>query len=168
MPPTRAAPSRWHVAACLAVLALALTVAGVIKRRPANFSALPPLALVRDRQQHKLWAIRVAPAAHQIAVDAADVPPLPDGHAYQLWLSGPKGAHSLGLLPTAGRKIIPERPALIARLDAGRGEFTVTLEPARGSITGRPSGPALYHARWVSDGPRGSGCAMIASVSGLR
>jgi hypothetical protein len=74
----------------------------------------------------------------------------------------------LGLLPAAGRKIIPEMPALITCLDAGRGEFTVTLEPARGSVTGRPRGPVMFRAQTVSGGARASGCVLIASVSGLQ
>lgn len=158
--------NRW-VAACLAVFALALAAAAAIKRQPPDFSALPPAAVVRDRQQHTLWTIRVAAAAHLIAVDAVNAPPVPEGHAFQLWLSGPDGSGSLGLLPPAGRKIIPETPRLIARLDAHRGKLGVTLEPARGSVTGRPSGPLLFGAGFVAGVPLASDCATIASVSGL-
>jgi anti-sigma-K factor RskA len=142
----RVAPERWKIAACLAVLALALVVAAAIAREPVDFSALPLLALVRDRQQHPLWSIRVAAAAHLIAVEAVTAPPLPDERAYQLWLSGPNGVRSLGLLPEAGRRIIPEMPALIARLEAGNGKLDVTLEPAHGSITGQPSGPVMFRS----------------------
>jgi anti-sigma-K factor RskA len=148
----RIAPERRKLAGCLAVLALALVVAAAIKRQPADFSALPPLVLVRDRQQHTLWAIRVAAASHQIAVEAVAAPPLPEGRAYQLWLSGPNGARSLGLLPEAGRRIIPEMPAPITRLDAGHGMLEVTLEPARGSVTEHPSGPVMFRSA-LAGGP---------------
>lgn len=144
------APPRRQVAGCLAVLVLALIVAAVIRRAPPDFSASPPLAFVRDRQRHPLWAIRIAAAAHLVAVDAVDAPPVPAGQAYQLWLTGPNGAQSLGLLPIAGRKIIPEMPALIAALGNRRGELTVTLEPSRGSVTGRPSGTAMFHSPLAS------------------
>lgn len=162
----RITPERWLVAGCLGVLALALAVAAAIKRAPADFSGLPPLAVIRDRQHHPLWTIRVAAAAHLIAVDAEDAPPLPAGHAYQLWLSGPDGVQSLGLLPASGRKVIPEVPALVARLGAGRGELSVTLEEARGSVTAGPHGPVMFRSRWVAGGPPGSGCTTVASVSG--
>lgn len=160
-------PANWWVAACLTVFSLALAVAAAIKRQPPDFSALPPLAVVRNRQQHKLWTIRVAAAAHLIAIDTAAAPPAPAEHAFQLWLTGPNGSQSLGLLPPAGRKIIPQTPRLIARLDAHCGELGVTLEPARGSVTGRPSGPLLFRAGFAAGLPLGSDCAMVASVSGL-
>jgi len=139
----RAATDRGAPAAFLAVLALALLVAIVIKRAPPDFAALPPLAIVRDAALHKLWAIRLAAAAHQIAVDPITAPPAPEGSGYQLWLVRPDGAHSLGLLPAGDRKVIPEIPALAAAL-VGRGELLVTLEKARGSDTGQPSGRALF------------------------
>ena len=141
---TRWPPARGTLLFCgVAIFVLALGVAAIIKRHPAEFAA-SPIALVRDMNQHPRWAIRLSAAAHLIAVDALDAPPAPAGQAYQLWLSGPDGPRSLGLLPAAGRKIIPETPALIAALAAGHGVLAVTLEPARGSATGRPSGPAMF------------------------
>ncbi len=145
---------RRRIAAGVAVLALALAVAAMIEREPADFSALPPLAVVRDTQLHPLWTIRMAAAAHLIAVDAVGAPTAPDGQAYQLWLSGPNGTPSLGLLPAAGRKVIPETPAAVARLSAAQGELNVTLEPARGSVTGQPSGPVMFHAQLAARAAR--------------
>jgi len=129
----------------LATAALACVVAVVVKRNPPDFSALPVIAIVRDGVQRPLWAIRVARLAHEIAVDSVSPEPPPAGHAYQLWLATPEGARSLGLLPVSGRKIIPEIPALAARLGE-RGELMVTLEPARGSDTAHPSGPVVFRA----------------------
>ena len=149
-------PRRQLLAGCLAVLAVALAVAAAIQRQPTDFSALQPLAIVHDRERHPLWAIRVAGPAHLLAADALDAPPPPPGHAYQLWLSGSSAARSLGLLPAAGRKVIPEVPALIARLDAGNGVLTVTLEPARGSVTGQPSGPVMFRSQ-IDAGARRTG-----------
>ena len=165
--PIGVARERWQLAGCLLVAVLTLAIAAAIKRPPPDFAELPPLAVIRDPHQRPLWAIRVAAAAHLIAVDAIAAPPAPKGHAYQLWLSGPNGGHSLGLLPAAGRKIIPEMPALIAQMDGGRGELAVTLEPARGSVTGRPSGPLMFQARFVTGQRRRSDCALVASMSGL-
>ena len=159
------APGRWQLAAFLVVLALALAVAAAVKRRPMDFSALAPLALMRDRQDRPLWAIRVAVRAHLIAVDALGAPPPPSGHAYQLWLAGTKAVRSLGLLPIAGRRVIPESPTSIARLEAGGGELIVTLEPAHGSATGQPSGRVLFRQPLTAALPSRSGCAMVACMS---
>jgi anti-sigma-K factor RskA len=135
-------------ATAVAVLALAFVVAAAVKRQPPDFAHLVPIAVIRDSAQRPLWAIRLAGAAHEIAADALGGPP-PPGRAYQLWLAIPSGAHSLGLLPAQGRKIIPEIPALAARL-AGPGELLVSLEAARGSRLAKPSGPILF--RTASDG----------------
>lgn len=110
---------------------------------------MPPIAVVRDAEQHPLWTLRLALAAHEIAVDAVNAAPPPAGHAYQLWLAAPSGAaasaRSLGLMPASGRKVIAEIPALAARL-AGTGELVVTLEPAGGSARATPSGPVVFRA----------------------
>lgn len=156
---------RRQIAAFLAVFALALAVAAAIKRQPPDFSELAPVALVRDRLLHPLWALRVAAPAHLIAVDAIGAPPPPAGHAYQLWLAGSGGARSLGLLPLVGRRVIPETPASIARLGAG-GELIVTLEPVRGSVTGQPSGPVEFRAPLPAVPARRTGCARVACMSG--
>ncbi len=175
MPSIRAALDRWQVAGFLAALALALAVAAVIKRKPADFSMLPPIAVVRDSLQRPLWTVRVARAAHQIAVDAIAAPPPPEGHAYQLWLAGSDGAHSLGLLPAAGRRVIPEIPAIVARLGVGGGDLIVTLEAARGSDTTQPSRPVRFRAPFpavipgrprVGQGRQSRiGCTTVPSVS---
>jgi anti-sigma-K factor RskA len=106
---------------------------------------LPAIAVVCDGAGHALWTIRLAAAAHEIAVDAVDAAPPPAGRAYQLWLGSPRGPRSLGLLPVTGRKVIPEIPALAASL-AGSGELLVSLEAARGSDRAAPTGPPIYRA----------------------
>ncbi len=141
----RAAADWRPVAAILAVLALAFAVAATIKRPPPDFAALAPIAVVRNEAQRPLWEIRLARAAHQIAIDSRDAMPPPAGRGFQLWLVLPDGARSLGLLPVSGRKVVPEIPAIVDRL-AGSGELLVTLEPARGSGSGKPDGPAIFRA----------------------
>jgi anti-sigma-K factor RskA len=138
----------WRAAAAvLATAALALMVAALVSREPADFAARPVIAALRERGQHLLWNIRLARAAHQIAIDAFDPPAPPVGAAYQLWLAAPGTGppRPLGLLPGSGRKIIAETPANI-RLLAGNGELEVTLEPATGTLAETPSGPPLFHA----------------------
>jgi anti-sigma-K factor RskA len=128
-----------------ATLSLALLVAAIIARDPPDFSDMSIVAVVRDREQHPVWAIRLARAAHQIAADTLRDEPAPPGRAFQLWLLAPDrtGPRQLGLLPSSGRKRIAVSPEN-ARLLAGAGELVVTLEPAAGSPNAAPTGPTVF------------------------
>lgn len=141
-----------RAAAVLATLSLALLVAALIARDPPDFSAMPVIAVVRDREQHPIWTIRLARAAHQIAADSLRVPPSPAGRAYQLWLLAPEIAQprQIGLMPQSGRKPIAVSPQN-ARLLTGAGELLVTLEPRGGSAGATPSGPVVF--RGTLEGP---------------
>jgi anti-sigma-K factor RskA len=143
---------RW-AAGLLATLALALFVAAMIARAPPDFSAMPVIAVVRDGEQHPIWAIRLARAAHQIAADSMRPQRVPADHAYQLWLlsSDASAPHPIGLLPQSERKLIAVTPAN-ARLLAGEGEIEVTLEPIGGSLFPGPSGPTLFRASLEGSG----------------
>jgi anti-sigma-K factor RskA len=136
----------------LVTLSLALFVAAMIARAPPDFSAMPVIAVVRDGEQHPIWAIRLARAAHQIAADNLRPQRPPADHVYQLWLLVPEGTpRSLGLLPQSARKrtaVSPEN----ARLLSGDGELVVTLEPVGGSSAPRPSGPILFRASLEGSG----------------
>jgi anti-sigma-K factor RskA len=136
----------WRSAAVvLATTALALLVAAQIGRARPDFSARRIVAVLRDDEQHPLWAIRVARSAHQIAADSLQPPPVPAGHVYQLWLEPPGAGplHPLGLLPQSGRKEIAQTPEN-TRLLSGRGALVVTLEPTGGSPDAGPGGPVLF------------------------
>jgi anti-sigma-K factor RskA len=143
---------RW-AAGLLATLALALLVAAMIARAPPDFSAMPVVAVIRDGEQHPIWAIRLARAAHQIAADSLRPQRVPADHAYQLWLltSDASGPHPIGLLPQSERKLIAVTPEN-ARLLAGVGEIEVTLEPVGGSTEPRPTGPTLFRATLEGSG----------------
>jgi anti-sigma-K factor RskA len=140
-------------AGVLATLSLALLVAAMIAREPPDFSAMPIIAIVRDGEQHPVWAIRLARAAHQIAADSLRPQPVPADHVYQLWLLASDAAapHPIGLLPQSERKLIAVTPEN-ARLLAGEGELEVTLEPIGGSLEPRPSGPTLFRASLEGSG----------------
>ena len=139
--------SFWRCASVfLVTLSAALLVAAMIAREPPDFSSMPVVAVMRDGEQHPIWAIRLARAAHQIAADSLRPQPAPTDHAYQLWLLIPGGApRSLGLLPQSERKRIAVTPEN-ARLLGGDGELEVTLEPTGGSPAPGPSGPVLFRA----------------------
>ena len=137
----------------LATLAVALCVAAWVKRPAPDFSRLPVIAVLRDGAKRAAWAIRLAPRAHEIAVDSLRPDPAPPGHSYQLWFvsDGGTGPQQLGLLPAAGRKELAVTPAAARRL-AGGGRLSVTLEPAGGSPAAGPSGPELFRGRFGGSG----------------
>jgi anti-sigma-K factor RskA len=144
----------WRGAAgAFATLSLASLVAAMIARDPPDFSVMPVVAVVRDDQQHPIWAIRLARTAHQIAADSLRAEPAPADHVYQLWLLCPDATNPppLGLLPQSGRKRIAVSPEN-ARLLAGAGEPLVTVEPSGGSPGPTPSGPTLFRRTLESSG----------------
>lgn len=134
-----------RVAAVLGVVAAALLVAALVARPAPDFSALRVVAVVMDQAQRPAWVVRLAPAAHRIAVDAVRPLPVPAGRVDQLWLSvaGEATPRPLGLLPQQGRKVIPVTPES-ARLLAGKGELLVSREAAGGSRRPEPTGPIRF------------------------
>ena len=72
------------------------------------------------------------------------------GKSYQLWIAVENqggGPQSLGLIETPGA--VTQRPlARFDRASVERATFGISLEPAGGSPTGRPTGPA-FHARLI-------------------
>jgi anti-sigma-K factor RskA len=139
--------------AVVSTLALALLVAALIAREPPDFSATPIVTVVRDGEQHPVWTIRLARAAHQIAVDSVRPAAPPAGKVYQLWLLTPASTvpHPLGLLPQSGRKRVAVTPEN-ARLLALEGELEVTLEPMGGSAGPVPSGPTVFRGSLEGSG----------------
>ena len=65
--------------------------------------------------------------------------------AWELWMlpGGDQPPVSLGLITTHETQIVKVPQALANRLDASQG-LAMSVEPAGGSPTGRPSGPILY------------------------
>lgn len=136
-----------RAAAVLAAMAVALWVAALVARAPPDFDGRPVIALLRDAGGRPAWAVRLAGAAHEIALDSLGPPPPPAGKAYQLWLAaaGRGPPQPLGLLPLAGRKIVPEMPVDI-RFLTRNGELFVTLETGNGALAAAPSGSPLFRA----------------------
>ena len=139
--------------AVLGALAFAVLVAALIAREPPDFSASPIVAVVRDREQHPVWTIRLALAAHQIAFDSVRPAVPPAGRVYQLWLltSASTVPRPLGLLPQSGRKRVAVTPEN-ARLLALEGELEVTVEPMGGSAGPSPSGPTMFRGSLEGSG----------------
>lgn len=138
----------WRRAALvLATTALALLVAALVTRESPDFAQRPVITVLRDAHQRPAWTLRLAPNAHQIAVDSLSPPPPPTGKNYELWLVAPGEVtpQPLALLPLTGHKIFAETPANIRRL-AGPGELRVTLEPRTGTFAPAPNGQSVFHA----------------------
>jgi anti-sigma-K factor RskA len=137
----------------LATLSLALLVAAIIARDPPDFSSAPIVAVVRDAEQHPVWVIRLARAAHQIAADSLREQLAHPDFVYQLWILSSEAPlpRQIGLLPYSGRKRIPVSPEN-ARLLTGAGEFIVTLEPPGGSPGPAPSGPTVFRGTLEGSG----------------
>lgn len=70
----------------------------------------------------------------EAVVTAQALPALEAGHAYQVWLIGPRGAQSAGLLHTGSGTVAAALPADVDRIG-------ITTEPATGSP--HPTTPAL-------------------------
>jgi anti-sigma-K factor RskA len=76
--------------------------------------------------------------ASALVFTAADLPALPRTRSYQLWLMGPAGPKSAGLLPAARGGMTG--PMVVSGLAAGE-HVGLTVEPAGGSI--RPTSPSI-------------------------
>lgn len=140
---------RWRAAAeVLAVAVLALVVAAAIARPAPDFADRPVLAVIRDEGAHPVWAIRLAPAAHEIAARSLRAETAPRGRGFELWLvpAGAAAPRPLGMLPASGSQVIPLIPENAALL-AGRGALLVTLEAAEGAPDLRPGGAPLFRGR---------------------
>ncbi|HJU16273.1 MAG TPA: hypothetical protein VJ770_07360, partial [Stellaceae bacterium] len=69
------------------------------------------------------------------------------GRAFELWLYADRTPRPLGILPEAGRTVIPLAPRDAARL-AGSGALWATREPREGAPDLRPSGPPAFRGRF--------------------
>jgi anti-sigma-K factor RskA len=110
----------------------AITAASVINARDARAITLT----APDGVQTKAY---VSAKLDRVALTADGMTPAPPGKSYQLWLIGPKGAESAGIMdpPPGGA---PAAVLLKGRL-SGHQRMSITLEPAGGLP--KASGPTL-------------------------
>jgi anti-sigma-K factor RskA len=71
-----------------------------------------------------------------IALDASDLPPLPRGRVYQLWVIDDRGPHSAGVV---------DRPSLTVAIPGPDAQMALTTEPAGGST--QPTTTPLFVLR---------------------
>lgn len=91
----------------------------------AEVLAAPDARVVRSSGSFAATVV-VSPRLGKVAFVPRRMPAPADGRTYQLWLIGPDGAHSAGLLPT------PAHP-VVTTLRPDAQHLGVTLEPADGS-----------------------------------
>ena len=133
--------------ATAASLVLATLLA--LERRDAPESWIAVLE-APDRQVR--WVVQIAAHGPVRLVPLADPGPVPADRVRQFWTK-PRDAEaptSLGLLPDGGAMSVP-RDRVPGPYDDAL--FEITLEPAGGSPTGRPTGPVLHIGRATRVGP---------------
>ncbi|SED45805.1 Anti-sigma-K factor RskA [Amycolatopsis tolypomycina] len=121
-------------AAAAAVVAVVLGVA----RTPAPVDPVlgaPDAAAIEGTGQGHATLV-VSRSRHQAVLLASDLPALDAGHVYQVWLIGPGGARSAGLMTAE-----PSQRMLVADLPPDVDRIGITVEPAGGSPG--PTTPAV-------------------------
>ncbi|GAA4529073.1 anti-sigma factor [Amycolatopsis samaneae] len=145
---------RWPRGLAIAVAGVAAAAALVVGVLTAGLGRTPDAG---HRQEAAINAVLTAPDAVTVSAPAPNgttvvrsraqgkivlfprgFPALDPAHAYQVWLIGPDGPYSAGLLPSEVDK--QARP-LLAELPRGADRVGVTVEPAGGSP--RPTTPAV-------------------------
>ncbi|HSZ41970.1 MAG TPA: anti-sigma factor [Trebonia sp.] len=82
--------------------------------------------------------IVVSKTRHALVFTAKGLRPLPASQEYELWLTGPAGTRSIGMLPAGSDGVIG--PVVVSGVRAGD-HLALTDEPARG--TARPTTPMM-------------------------
>ncbi|MET4698609.1 anti-sigma-K factor RskA [Constrictibacter sp. MBR-5] len=145
-PSVRAARRRglWQGALAASVAAVLLAGAAILGL-PSLREPPPPIvvAVLLDPDTNNPGAVVEAFADDRVRiVPLADIP-IPEGRILQVWTlpDAETGPVSLGLMPQAQLTSLlgPDLPRPQARQ-----LYEITLEPAGGSPTGRPTGPILY------------------------
>lgn len=143
----------WALAASAALVALALW-AGL----PSSWRRSDPadyVAVLRDQYHHPAWLVRVYRSSGRFQIETLRPQARAADRSFELWLRPGAGQPrvALGLLPASGPASLTSRPSLTRALVTASG-LTVSLEPAGGSPTNRPSGPVLYQGSIFATGKR--------------
>ncbi|MET7992278.1 anti-sigma factor [Amycolatopsis sp. NPDC005232] len=150
--PAAGVPRRWRTRAAITVAAVAAVAAGVVGgitlgggpggergsavvTADARILAAPDAVTVTVRAATGgTGTAEASRGVAQVAVSLDGVAALDPAHAYQVWLIGPRGPQSAGLLH-------PDSGALVSALPADVDHIAVTTEPATGSP--RPTTPGV-------------------------
>jgi len=136
----------WRMAAA-ALAVVALAVGGMLATGDGGRGARAYVAVLQAPDQTPGWLVEIGRdrAVRLTAVKATDPGP---GRALQLWtlIDRAQGPISLGLVPPSARDFLATPTPGIGADQL----FEITLEPAAGSPTGRPTGPILGIGRTVA------------------
>jgi anti-sigma-K factor RskA len=138
--------ARWRRAA-IAASALAAALAIAIPVREAMHATKPQnfVAVFQKDDALPSFLLTIDLATRELTIRPVAAEP-PTGRTYQLWIAdsalGP-APRSLGLLDAANQPTHKSLSGFDATL-LQRATFGISLEPAGGSPTGRPTGPALH------------------------
>jgi anti-sigma-K factor RskA len=138
---------RW---ASLAAAAAAALFAVLLVTQPFGGGAKPVVvAVLTAPDTREAGAIVEAFADGRVRVVPLRTIPVPEGRTLQVWTLWDRqvGPRSVGLMPAAREQ--DYRTAGMPR-PADQQLYEITLEPAGGSPTGRPTGPILYVGRGSS------------------
>jgi anti-sigma-K factor RskA len=105
------------------------------------------VSVVTDPTTGPVWLLQSFERARALRVTTVNPRPAPAASSYELWMLPGGGAQpvSLGLLPAAGNATLALSVAQLAVL-GNTPTLAVTVEPAGGSPTGRPTLPVIYTA----------------------
>jgi len=141
------APQRWtRNLAVAASIVLVAGLAGLLYWRSLPAVRATASAVVSSKTGNEMWEVKVFGATNRLVVQAANLPPRPAGHDYELWAL-PKNGNpvSLGVLPAGGTST-RELTAMQKAALASSSQLAVSIEPAGGSPTGQPTGEVLFTA----------------------
>lgn len=149
-----ASTRHWRLATA-GMTAVAASLAGLLFVAPAAKPPMSPqyVAVLQADAHQPAFLMSIDMKSHMCAIKSVVKPPSPD-KAYQLWmvhdaLGEPK---SLGLIAKNDMEMMPMAPDIDPDLYMNA-TFAVSLEPAGGSPTGKPTGPVRYAGRLVKSMP---------------
>jgi len=140
---------QWIGGGAVAASAVLATVLGWKMLAPPAESVARYLAVLQAPQDRSTgWIVEVTHGKRVRLIPVGPTPPVPAGKALQFWTKaeGAAAPTSLGLI-TAGRTT--ELPVAALPAVGERQLFELTLEPATGSPTGKPTGPVLFVGQTV-------------------
>jgi anti-sigma-K factor RskA len=145
------------LAASVAVIAVAL--ATLLMTRPPEVQVQVQIEKQAVESAHTavvadatapIWVVNAFPQLGELRVQALRSVDIASDRSFELWMLPDSGAPpvSLGVIPTTGVAVLPLTPEKIQMLSA-TSKIAITVEPAGGSPTGGPTGPAPYSAALV-------------------
>lgn len=156
--PTQAANSSRFVQVWAALATAATVVLAVLLSTHKHELPAPPVAVVQPPVQAPQpeapqyvalvqmpnstmhWTLSIAPGKGHMTAKAGGEPPPLEGHSPELWWLSPNGPVALGVLPVSGGGTMPLPKGIDAE---GEIKLAVSIEPAGGSPTGKPTGPVV-------------------------